>query len=62
MGKETQEVGASVYSHQLAELHNQQVWNTLTALTQTLQDVGVVETPVGPQERDRETDVLILML
>lgn len=52
----------SVYSHQLAELHNQQIWNTLTALTQTLQDVGVVETPVGPQERETETELLILML
>ena len=47
-------------SYQLTELHDQEVGDTLAALAQTLQDVGVLQAPgrAGQSRRERGEPVL----
>lgn len=44
-----QKVG--VFTNQLAELHYEEEGDALTALAQTLKDVGVFKTPTGRQAK-----------
>lgn len=42
-----------LYTHHLTELHNQEEGDALTALPQTLKDVGMFKAPGGRKRNDR---------